>query len=253
MPNWCYVAFFAATQCLGQPTHAISVFISDNLAILDERNRSASIMLLNSGVAPVEFEIKPKDARDGEQDGQEMLRWSPQRIMVPPGEGSPLRFAFRPNADTESGEYVVRFGVSSRRLSVDPPFRSTGSATDPSEERGVGASVSIQPVIEVVVYLHIGELEPVDVQVAYEPPKDGQSSAFEILKLDSSRSFIGYVQTIESATNRRLRQGRVHMAQATDRYRFKVPRDDDDSGAICLRMWRTAEPKASPNQTFCSE
>ncbi|MBS3786531.1 MAG: hypothetical protein KGY57_06965, partial [Gammaproteobacteria bacterium] len=68
---------------------AISVSISDNVVVLDNRQRSGEVQLLSMTPSPVEFEITAADLPDGVLDGRDYLRWSPARTLVPAHRSRP--------------------------------------------------------------------------------------------------------------------------------------------------------------------
>ena len=237
---------------------AISVAISDNVIVLDSRERSGEIALLSMTPSPVEFEITPMDLAEGVMDGRDYLRWSPARALVPANRSRPLRMVFRPPVDLPPNEYVVRLAVKSRQVDYQPSFeRPSPDGEEPSSE-GLSVGIAIQPVLPVTVYirhqvdsptLSIGDFEPAD----DDPRSHGH---FTARKPPEAISFIGTVALFGADSGEMLTSGRLRIGQTVNETRIRVPRRDTEAGLgepVCLHLWPTFPARGEADQRVCSE
>ncbi len=250
-------AFILMAGLLPAGVWAISVSISDNVVVLDNRQRSGEIELLSMTPSPVEFEITPMDVSEGVLDGRDYLRWSPPRTLVPANRGSPLRMVFRPPADLAPGEYVVRLAVKGRQVDFQPSFLRDAEEGN-GDEQGLSVGVSIQPVLPVTVYIRHQVESPELVVGSFEPVVDDERSHgyFQVSKDPEAISFVGTVALIGAATGNTLTSGRLRMGQTVDDLRIRVPRRDDEAElaeAVCLHIWPSFPAQGEPEQRVCSE
>ncbi|MEX0373608.1 hypothetical protein V6X51_09220 [Spiribacter sp. 196] len=237
---------------------AISVSISDNVVVLDSRQRSGEIALLSMTPSPVEFEITPMDLAEGVIDGRDYLRWSPARALVPANRGSPLRMVFRPPADLPPNEYVVRLAVKSRQVDYEPDFGPTPQDDEgPAEER-LSAGIAIQPVLPVTVYIRHKVDSPTLTISGFEPAVDDPRSHghFTARKPPEAISFIGTVALFGADSEQMLTSGRLRMGQTVSETRIRVPRRETEaelSEPVCLHIWPTFPASGEAEQRVCSE
>jgi hypothetical protein len=236
---------------------SISVSISDNVVVLDTRQRSGEIQLLSMTPSPVEFDITPMDVPEGVLDGRDYLRWSPPRTLVPANRGSPLRMVFRPPADLAPGEYVVRLAVKGRQVDFQPSF-----LREPEEgvegDQGLAVGVSIQPVLPVTVYIRHQVESPALTVGQFEPVVDDERSHgyFMVSKDPDAISFVGTVALIGAESGNTLTSGRLRMGQTVDDMRIRVPRRDEEAElaeAVCLHIWPSFPARGQPEQRVCIE
>ena len=243
------LAALSASPAMGQ----ISVSITDNVVVLDNRQRSGEIGLLSMTPDPVEFQVEARDVPEGVIDGRDFLRWSPARTLVPANRSSPLRMVFRPPPDLEPGEYVVRLAVQSRRVDFQPDI-----AAPDGDEPAISMGVAIQPVLPVTVYLRhqvdspeltISEFEPA-------PDDDNVHGFFRISKDPDAISFVGTVALIGQSSGTVYTRGRLRMGQTANERRVRVPRRSDEEvldEAVCLHIWPSFPARGQPQQRVCSE
>lgn len=237
---------------------AISVSISDNVVVLDSRQRSGEIALLSMTPSPVEFEITPMDLAEGVIDGRDYLRWSPARALVPANRGTPLRMVFRPPADLPPNEYVVRLAVKSRQVDYQPNFERPAEDGEEPAEDGLSVGVAIQPVLPVTVYIRHQVESPTLTIGDFEPAVDDPRSHghFIARKPLEAISFIGTVALFGANSGEMITSGRLRMGQTVNETRIRVPRRDTDaelSEPVCLHIWPTFPASGEAEQRVCSE
>lgn len=251
----CMVMILPLALLPPNPLQAISVSISDNVVVLDTRQRSGEIELLSMTPSPVEFEVEAVAVPDGVQDGRDYLRWSPARTLVPANRASPLRMVFRPPADLPPGEYVVRLAVRSRQVDFQPDF-STGDE-DVGSEPGIAIGVAIQPVLPVTVYIRHQVDSPALRIGQFEPATNGDDSHghFMVSKGHNGVSFVGTVALVGQQSGNTLTRGRLRMGQTVNERRIRVPRREGESALdepVCLHIWPSFPPRGEPDQRVCS-
>lgn len=236
--------------------NAISVSITDNVMVLDERTRSGQIELLSMTPSPVEFEVTPGDLPDEVKDGRDYLRWAPERTVVPANRSRPLRMVFRPTDDLPAGEYIVRLAVQSREVDYEPDFGAGGERDSEDDEEGLSVGVALQPVLPVTVYirhnvgppsLSVGEFTP--------SPDDADTHGyFTVSKPPEAISYIGTVALVGESSGERYTSGRLRMGNTVDEQRVRVPKLDSDADldeAICLQLWPEFPARGEPEQAVC--
>lgn len=249
-------AVVAALWLSASVAAASSVSISDNVLVLSNNDRSGQIELLSMSSEAQEFTLALDDLPDGVKDGREFLRWGPKRITVPANRGRPMRVVFRPPADLEPGEYVVRLAVKSvdaRRSEISAEEQSEGESSE-----GVGANVGIQPVLPVTIYIR-HEVESPDLDITEfvaSPDDDSKYGYFTVSKNSDAISFIGTVLLEGADSGQEYTSGRLRMGQTSDETRISVPQRSDDTPldeAICLKVWDSFPATGDPVQTVCSD
>lgn len=237
---------------------AISVSISDNVVVLDTRERSAEIDLLSMTSSPVEFEITAMDPPKGMIDGRQYLRWSPARVLVPANRASPLRMVFRPPADLAPGEYIVRLAVKSREVNFAPAFDLGRDVEGADVDNTLAIAVAIQPVLLVTVYIRHRVDSPELMIGEFVPARDDATTHgyFMVGKDPDAISFVGTIALVGANTGNTLASGRLRMAQNVDRRRIRVPRDETEAiltEPLCLHVWPSFPPRGEPERRLCSE
>ena len=240
------------------PSDAISVSISDNVVILDDRSRSAEIDLLSMTPTAVEFDIEPRDLPDGVKDGREYLRWAPERVIVPANRSRPLRMVFRPTADLPAGEYIVQLTVQSREVDYQPNFGNDGDDDGEASDNGLAVGLAIQPVLPVTVYIrHQVDSPTLSIDAFIPSPEDADSHGFfTVRKPPEAISFVGTVALVDNASGERLTSGRLRMGQTVTEQQVRVPRREGEEalqGRVCLHLWAEFPPRDAPEQEVCDE
>ena len=236
----------------------ISVSISDNVVVLDSRQRSGEIVLLSMTPSPVEFEITPMNLAEGVIDGRDYLRWSPPRALVPANRGTPLRMVFRPPADLPPNEYVVRLAVKSREVDYQPDFERSPEDDEERANKGLSVGIAIQPVLPVTVYIRHQVDSPILTIGNFRPVTDDPRSHghFTARKPPEAISFIGTVALFGADSGEMLTSGRLRMGQTVNETRIRVPRRDTDAELnepVCLHIWSTFPARGEAEQRVCSE
>lgn len=242
---------------LAGPGYAISVSISDNVIVLDNRTRSAEIDLLSMTPSAVEFDIKPSDLPDGVKDGREYLRWAPEGTIVPANRSRPLRMVFRPTADLPAGEYIVRLAVQSREVDYQPEFGKDEDNGGDAPDNGLAVGVAIQPVLPVTVYIrHQVDSPTLSIEEFIPSPDDADSHGFfTVRKPPDAISFVGTVALVNKASGERLTSGRLRMGQTVTEQQVRVPRREGEKalqGPVCLHLWAEFPPREAPEQKVCN-
>lgn len=240
------------------PVWAISVSISDNVVVLNTRERSGEIDLLSMTSSPVEFDITAMDPPNGMVDGRQYLRWSPERVLVPANRASPLRMVFRPPADLAPGEYVVRLAVKSREVNFAPAFNLGSDAEGAEVDNTLAIAVAIQPVLLVTVYIrHLVDSPELTIGEFVPAIEDASTHGYFMVGKDPDAiSFVGTIALVGANTGNTLASGRLRMAQNVDQRRIRVPRDETDAVLIeplCLHLWPSFPPRGEPERRLCSE
>jgi len=241
---------------LAGTARAISVSITDNVVVLDESSRSAAIQLLSMTPSPVEFEVRATELPPEVQDGRELLRWAPERTVVPANRGRPLRMVFRPPADLSAGEYVVRLAVQSREVDYEPDFGNDDDAATEDGENRLQIGVAIQPVLPVTIYIRHKVESPKLVVNTFQPTPEAQETHgyFNVSKRPEAISYIGEVALVGEVSNTVYTSGRLRMGQTVNEKRVRVPRRDGDeqlTEAICLHLWPQFPAEGEPEQKVC--
>ena len=235
---------------------ASSVSISDNLLVLSNSDRSGQIELLSMTSDAKEFTLALDELPDGVQDGREFLRWGPKRIRVPANRGRPMRAVFRPPADLDPGEYVVRLRVKSVDAGGDGMSRNGTGEGELGE--GVGASVGIQPVLPITIYMrHKVESPELEItEFIASPDDDNRYGYFTAAKAPDAISYIGTVLLEGADSGQTYTSGRLRLGQTSNETRINVPKRGDDSPleeAVCLKVWNEFPAKGRADQTVCSD
>lgn len=236
------------------PAFAISVSISDNVVVLDDRKRSGEIELLSMTPSSVEFEVHPTDVPQGVKDGRNYLRWAPARTLVPANQAQLLRMVFRPPADLAPGEYIVRLAVKSRQVDYQPDFRQERRSE--KEDQSFAVGVAIQPVLPVTVYIRHKVDSPALTLAPFEPVSGDESvhGYFRVSKDPDAISFVGTVALVGKSSGAVLTRGRLRMGQTVDDMRIRVPRRENEpdlNEAVCLHLWSSFPARGEPEQKIC--
>lgn len=133
-----FLLFFLLPFLLINQAYA-SLIISPLRIVFDERDRSASVVVVNSGKETTsyrmsltnlkQFETGEYKALDPEKDdvsnmyfADKMLRFSPRQVTLEPGERQTIRISLRKPSDIEDGEYRthLKFTELPKPVAFDP-------------------------------------------------------------------------------------------------------------------------------------
>lgn len=129
------------------------MLISPTRVLMNDANRSTTMVLRNTSNGPRTYRLSWQDKRADENGGytmitedeewpsaQGMVRLSPRQITVGPGENQTVRFSWRPPADLPSGEYRSHLLL---RVIPDMSEPTATLGTEASED-GIGIRVAMQ-------------------------------------------------------------------------------------------------------------
>lgn len=228
----------------------LSVTISDNVVILDEKRKSGSIDLVNLGSDPVEFSVSALDD-NRTASGEELIRWAPSRVLVPANRSARLRIMARNTASISGDEQLFRLGITAAVQQATRPINQTEDTTD-----AVAVTVPVIPTLPLFVYVRNNNIENLIRLESFVTTPDHERFAgyFPISKSAANRSFVGQVKVINKATNEILSEGRVHLPQGTEKSLVQVLRIETNSITPithCIQLWDQYPGQGNPSQTVC--
>jgi hypothetical protein len=248
------VGLFALCLAAGAQAQEYRVTLSDNLLVLDDQNRSATIDMVNFSEDPMDFSMKVHNEFNGAApDGTPLVRWNPARALVPASQSVAMRLASRTRPDLPAGEYEFRVGA---KATVQRSPVTLIPSNDPAVPPSLSISVPLMPELPVTVYLRHGIDKPmVDVKPFVLTPADPQwVGYFPLVKRAPAISFVGVGQAIRQDTQADLRTSRIHILPRNPEGRFPIPRGaapSEAAGAYCLRIWDKYPGKGAPTQEWC--
>jgi P pilus assembly chaperone PapD len=151
-------SIFILLMIIGLPAEA-KIDILPRRVVIEGRNKSGEITILNLGTKPMGYRIGIINYRQDEKgvytllneplnpafDPEKYIRLSPRQFTLPVGGRQKIRFSVRPPADLPEGEY--RFHVAANSLAPVEP----GS----EEKRGAAVGLRINLGVSIpVVYRH---------------------------------------------------------------------------------------------------
>ena len=246
--------FFAVLQ--GASAQGISVSLSDNLIVIDDKRRSGSIDLVNLGEDPMEFSISPaKDAISVVNSAEPMLRWSPQRTVAPAHRSISLRVLARPAPDLPAGEYAFQFNVTATVQRPESPIKllEEGKA---AQDQLIAVSTPVVPVLPVTVYVrHRMATSLVDIEPLTLTPEDKDSLGyFRVVKRTPDTGFVGQIQVVERDSGKVLSSGRLHVGQKGADAKVTMPRlffPAERASLFCLKLWSQFPGEGEPYAQLC--
>lgn len=235
----------------------VSVALSDNLIVLEQRSRSGAIELVNLASDPTEFRLSILEVTNSEVDGSKLIRWAPQRALAPANRTAPFRVSARPPGDLPPGEYLIRVGVTAAVQAPPPLPRETNENENEEPEPGIAVVVPIVPTLPVTVYYRHGiETPMVDAKPLVATPDDEKFIGyFPVVKQQPGYSFVGTVQVIEKTTGTLINRGRLHLSQSTEKSNVRMPRGVQnmiENGIYCLQIWNHWPGQGTPTAEVCS-
>lgn len=228
----------------------LSVTVSDNVVILDEKKRSGSIDLVNLGSDPVEFTVTALDS-DGTTSVAELIRWAPPRVLVNANRSARLRVISKGNIDRTVAERLVKLGITA---AVQRPPRAVIQEEDTTD--AVAVTVPVVPTLPLFVYVRGNNSQnTVTLDPFISTPEDNNYAGhFPISKTIVDRSFVGHVKVINKANGEILSEGRVHLPQGTEKSLVRVLRSEEkpEKQAVhCVQLWDEYPGQGEPSQTVC--
>jgi P pilus assembly chaperone PapD len=142
----------AACLLVAMPVHGQAASVSPQAILVTDQARVATLHVLNPHSTPLEIVVDlrygyvatdsagrtvvelPPDSMPATNSAVPILRVSPSRFVLAPGEVQLVRVAAFPRPDLPQGEYWARIGVQ-----AIPPV-----ASGTSEQRGISVGVGIQ-------------------------------------------------------------------------------------------------------------
>lgn len=183
------------------------ILIAPTRVTLDPGERSTELVVVNKGNEETAFRISVENrrmlldgameavetAQEGELFAREMVRFSPRRIILKPGERQIVRVSARFQAGMEPGEYRSHLRLQGAPLSAG---RTLQSATN---EDGEDLSIQLIAIrsITIPVILRVGELDAdVDIQALELRPSSVEDETLLVARLNrtGSRSTYGDVK-----------------------------------------------------------
>lgn len=242
----------ALLLCATCASAQLSVTVSDNVVVLDGKNQSGSIDLVNLGSDPVDFSVNPlRDPNSDTSMDEALIRWAPSRVLVQPNRSARLRVMARPNISTNKSEHLVRLGITA---TVQRPPQGPNGAENAIE--GVAVTVPLIPTLPIFVYVRSAEKQaPVKVDAFILTPEHEKFSGyFPVYKSDIDQSFVGQVKIVNKANNEVVSEGRIHLPQGTQQSLVQIVRNEksgDRPGIYCVYMWDRFPGLGNPMQTVC--
>jgi hypothetical protein len=254
------VIFLAAALCAGSlawnaRAEGFRVTLSDDVVVLDDKQKWGSIDLVNLGADPMEFTLTVDATASGTaRDGTSLIRWAPSKALAPANRSVTMRVSARPPADLPPGEYVFRVGVTA--AVQHPPRTLPGEGTD--QVQGIAATIPVVPILPVTVYLrHKIEAPMIDAKPLVFTPEDPKYFGyFPVTKRTPGVSFVGQIQLVEQGSGAIISKGRLILSPAQDTSNVRMPRGDTpvkDGARYCLRIWDHFPGKGGPTQEVCGQ
>lgn len=197
------------------------VLVAPTRLILEDGARHAEFTLVNKGNRTEHYRIslqgrrmdpdgrvvRADEPRAGERFAHELIRFSPRRVVLPPGEPQTVRILVRRPDGLAPGEY--RSHLVFQQVPDAPPA-AVGSATETRQR----LSVSLTPIfgISVPVIVRQGTLRGVGRLRELELARDGTEIALRLrIEREGERSLFGdFVVHHETPAGERSEVGRTH-------------------------------------------
>lgn len=161
----CLAALFASLS----PSPAMAeLLIAPTRVTLDEKSRTAELVLVNRGEGPAAFRLSLENRRMREDGGLEtveepredelfaldMLRFSPRQLLLEPGARQVVRIMAKGTAGLAPGEYR-----SHLRLLSAPASAARPASENPADDTNLSIELVAIRSITVPVILRVGQLE----------------------------------------------------------------------------------------------
>ena len=232
----------------------VSVAISDNIIVLDDKSRSGAFELVNLGQDPTEFRLSVNEKLVGTPtDASKIIRWSPARSLVSGNRTTAVRISARPTPQLTANEYVFELGVTAEVQPL-PKAPKAGEVEAPPD--ALAMKIPVVPTLPVTVYLrHQIEAPRIDAEALQLTPDDKDMMGyFPVKKRNKDHSFVGQIEVIEKASGKKIVGGRLHLKQGTESTKVNMPRGDAPlvAGAVyCLKLWDHFPATTDPYAVVC--
>lgn len=183
-------AVFAVAGCVASPLHAFTrgAVLSPTRVVIEGRERAAVVKIINPDDATNRYRISLVNIRMDEHGQRrevaaptpeetevlEMIRFSPRRATLEPGEWQTVRIMVRKPGDLAPGEYRAHLKV----VPTAPDQMSRDGGGESPEKMSVNLNVLFAVTIPVIIRHGEGSVELVPDKPALELP-EGQSAFLE--------------------------------------------------------------------------
>ncbi len=188
------------------PVYA-DILISPQRAILTNNNPQATITLHNPGTIPRTYRLNWVEriiTEEGElitlKDGENprsiaaMVRYSPRRVIVQPGQTQTVRLNFRPPTTLQPGEYRSHLRIG-QDATTDNDDSNTSSETQRDEKKGISFRVEALMSFAIPIFVRHGTGNATVKISAIEPvinKQDGRSQPGLNITLSREGEFSAY-------------------------------------------------------------
>ncbi|MCG8551336.1 MAG: hypothetical protein MI799_13120 [Desulfobacterales bacterium] len=145
------------------------ILVSPQRILLEGRNRTASITMVNPGDRPLQFRIelihmemdpqgrlkKIEAPTPAQEEQKKILRYSPRRTVLDPGKSQTIRLMARRPAGIPDGEYRMHLSLSP--IALPSPSDKTGAAANPAGQTNFDIDLLIG--VTLPVFVRYGKLE----------------------------------------------------------------------------------------------
>lgn len=232
----------------------VSVALSDNIIVLDDKSRSGAFELVNLGQDPTEFRLSVNEKLIGTpSDASKIIRWSPSKSLVSGNRTTAVRISARPTPQLSPNEYVFELGVTAEVQPL-PKAPKAGEVEAPPD--ALAMKIPVVPTLPVTVYLrHQIEAPRIDAQPLQLTPEDKDMMGFfPVKKRNKDHSFVGQIEVVEKSSGKKIVGGRLHLKQGTESTKVNMPRGDTPlvAGAVyCLKIWDHFPATTDPYAVVC--
>ena len=250
------------------PSLANEVLLSPSTVVFEDGQRSAELLVGNTGDTTNLYKLEPTYFRM-EEDGRrvevappypqnsaaELIRFAPRQFELPPGGSQLVRMATRLPATLPAGEYRIHLRVTNVGEALDGP-----QASEPQDGQ-VGAQIRIQVAraVRVLVRHGVGPGSAAVADLHSEPDGSGGQNVAIILNRDGGGSSRGtyrlYTKDRQSgAVLEELAAGGAYIYGDLPRRRLEhvVPRAQLASGdALCVAYEDSNPSSATQTEEVC--
>lgn len=172
MSPWSTTRFILSLACalaavLAPLPAAADLMLHPTRVVLEKNQRAAQVELINSGTETTTYRISIVNrrmgesgdfsaidtARPGEQFADEMLRFSPRQVTIPPSGGQTVRILLRKPPDLPAGEYRSHMQIDRVGTPADG-VRVAGAPPGPGE---VGVQLRVLVGVSIPLIVRQGE------------------------------------------------------------------------------------------------
>jgi hypothetical protein len=145
------------------------ILVSPQRVLLEGRNRTAGITMVNPGDQPLQFRIelihmemdaqgrlkKVETPTPAQEEQKKILRYSPRRTVLGPGKSQTIRLMARRPAGIPDGEYRMHLSLSPMALPASPD--KTGGAVKAPDQTNFDIDLLIG--VTLPVFIRYGKLD----------------------------------------------------------------------------------------------